>query len=156
MGRSGTIPRCFLVTVGNSLIVKVREHLERKGCYLDSDFLNPREIEDLQYHPGDWEEKKWKNSLLYKEAVDKIKEAFENRGLDFGSFIKLSAELSSLYHIKPRPGRIKGDKVILFATCTPTGYLCANLLKWILEEVEIKPDKVKLPCVEIILSLIHI
>ncbi|MBT9168698.1 MAG: hypothetical protein DDT19_02046 [Syntrophomonadaceae bacterium] len=109
-------PRCFLVTVGNSLI----------GHYLKmcpTANFTAEAIEELSCTSHE----NCNQFSIYKAACEAILKALQSTSLD--QFKKSSAELSSLYHIEPIPGSVSGDKVIFIATQTPTGHLCANLLR---------------------------
>jgi len=133
--------RCFIVTVGASLIEKYNEEQNKV------DFM-PKTIERLQNKTewGESEWSKWREKANYKDAKNKILKWQEGKN-NLEDFRKCSAELNSLYHIKPVPGKVKGDKVVLIATRTPVGLLCSELLKKALTEIEINNSigKVKLP-----------
>lgn len=110
-------PRCFLVTVGNSLIGQYHAIFPKTSIYKAED------IEELSCTSHE----NCNQSLNYKLAYNAIFKALQSAQL--AKFIKFSAELSSLYNISPLPGSVPADKVVFIATQTPTGYLCANLLK---------------------------
>ena len=133
--RANQKPRCFLVTVGASLIDKYREFEEKSEPIA-------KDIENLQSRPEEWEEKKWVDLPRYKKAQEDITKAIKAIK-DFKKFKKYSAELNSLYHIRQEPGQITGDKIIFFITRTPVGWLCFNILKEALVEIGISPNKVK-------------
>lgn len=127
--------RCFIVTVGASLIKKYNED------HHQIDFT-PKSIENT--YPNGWGEnvwKRWESTLDF--AKRKISQWLKQQKT-LEVFRKCSAELNSLYHIQPVPGKVKGDKVVLIATRTPVGLLCSGLLEQTLADIEINSDKVKI------------
>lgn len=147
-------PRCYLVTVGTSLIGKCEQEMHPKIWSLD-------DIEHKLYNPG-----------LYNPVADGVcthkdcmnEENTNHRGCDrFSNYVyayndfpkwlmrkrstaelaKCSAELSSLYRGVPSsekpPG--KGDRIILIHTNTPAGCLSSQLLKDILEGSNLISEK---------------
>lgn len=127
--------RCFIVTVGASLIKKYNED------HHQIDFT-PKSIENT--YPSGWGEnvwKRWESTLDF--AKKKISQWLKQQKT-LEVFRKCSAELNSLYHIQPVPGKVKGDKVVLIATRTPVGLLCSGLLEQTLADIEINSDKVKI------------
>ena len=138
-------PRCFLVTVGASLIGK---YIDREvEVHKRTTDIKAKDIEGLQSNDKEraekeWAGKSWRSKDKYTRARDKITNALKSIE-SFETFRKSSAELNSLYHIKRKPGQIKDDKVIFFTTRTPVGDLCSSILKEALTDIEIQPDKVK-------------
>lgn len=132
-------PRCLIVTVGASLIEKYNNNENSRDVY-------PAKSIDAFQRKDKWEENewnRWRDLNNYRDAKNKISIWLrEQQTLE--AFGKCSAELNSLYHIKPLPGKRKGDKIILIATRTPVGKLCSEILKEALTDIEINSDKVKI------------
>lgn len=110
-------PRCFLVTVGTSLI----------GKYLEtSDKFTIRDIE----HTGGQSHEECMKGCTYRTEYNNVKDALGHYSFDV--LREASAELKTLYAGGESPGTIPEDIIILIATNTPPGYFCATLLKEIL------------------------
>ena len=131
-------PRCLIVTVGASLIEKYNNEKNKVD-------FPAKNIDALQFK-NKWEESewnRWRELNNYKDAENKISKWLkEQKTLE--AFGKCSAELNSLYHIQPLPGKRKRDKIVLIATRTPVGKLCSEILKEALTDIEINSDKVKI------------
>ena len=121
--------RCFIVSVGSSLIVKYNEEISSSDIKI--------EILEALNSSDDWKElwKKWKKKLWkkwkeekphYRSASVQISEWLISKNSP-EQFKKCSAELNTLFHIEPPPNN--NDKIILIATRTPTGKLCSDILK---------------------------
>lgn len=115
-------PQCFLVSVGNSLITNYLGGHVGAGFTVDG-------IENLNGQSHD--ELNQNRTSPYAQAYTALR-CYLNGLQGLADLRAASAELNSLYHYDPLPGTIQGDKIILLATQTPTGHLCAHLLKKVL------------------------
>ena len=139
-----TRPRCFIVTVGTSLL---SQYLKGKEKNWSGERIEGAEgstaVIVTEYH-----EKKIKNGTsCYAQAYSDL--CGEFRGYTgVKELQEASAELNSLYHLEPLPGHDQKDVVILFATRTPTGCLCATLLKDVLRNPPNGLTKVGCVCIK--------
>lgn len=115
-------PQCFLVSIGNSLITNYLGSHVGAGFTVDGiENLNGQSHDELNQNP----------TSPYARAYTALR-CYLNGLQGLADLRAASAELNSLYHCDPLPGTLQDDKIILLATRTPTGYLCASLLKEIL------------------------
>jgi len=131
--------RCFIVTVGTSLIDNYSELLdsENKKPNFDTDTLNNSLADSLW---NEWKHISSKNSIdnfykkvynnikyyNYQNAYDTIKEWLTSiRNNDLTNLSKVSAEIKTLSKMEPSKER---DIVVLFPTLTYAGVLCAKIL----------------------------
>jgi len=129
-------PRCYLVTVGTSLLSKCKgspTYKTHPGWSADS----IEKLEDEAIKPYTHEKcltsdnPRFKN---YERAYTDVAKWVKEHVTQFDELLKdCSAELSSLYRGAPPeeilPGGQDLDKVVLVHTNTPAGVLCARLLK---------------------------
>ncbi len=140
-GTVQTKNRCFIVTVGTSLIGNYLKFSQSEGKRLNfvTDTLN-NSLEDPLWDKwkdliDNFHEKIYNNGCCtYQNAYDTIKEWLPSiRNNDLTNLSKVSAvsaELNTLFKMKPSK---ESDIVVLFPTFTYAGVLCAKLLSDILK-----------------------
>lgn len=106
--------RCFILTVGTSLITNYRQGVDTRTIRLF--FGHGRPV----------------TATRKKIECAIQKSSIENwlKGKTGNDLLQASAELKSLLNIRPRP--CKGDVAVLIATRTAAGLVCAHLLEKIL------------------------